>query len=154
MVTSDAFDADRQGRQFGDVYHNKKLLAEAVYDVVNDPNARLRMEIVTVHLGLPALAGITRELEQQPEVRKFFDRTNRGDTLRFRQFVGVAVRLAMEEVTFVTTGRKGYLATFSSFFTRAELFAPPPRHPGRKIWEAAQEQAPPEKQKERRSKAG
>jgi len=96
------------------------------------------MVAVTIHLGLPALAGITRQLEHKAEIRKFFHGNGTQHTLRFRQFVGVAVRLAMEQLDCRTTKRKAYLSTFSKFFTPAKIFAPPLGHPDREIWESGQ----------------
>lgn len=133
MVDQAMFDSDRQGRQFGDVWKNYKALALVVCAIVNDPTARQRMVNVVIHLGLPALVGVVRELEHSPEGKTFCK------ILRLRQFAGVAVRMAMEELGFTTTGRKGYVGTFSRWFTRAEAFAPPVGHPERVIWEWGEE---------------
>lgn len=42
---------------------------------------------------------------------------------RFRQTVGVAIRLKMERLGWTTTGRKGSMGRFSSRFKRAERYA-------------------------------
>src|SRR5262245_20090694 len=110
MVEIGTFACDRQGKQFADIWQEMKPLAKAILSVVNDPAARNRMIAVTIHLDLPALAGVVRELEHNPLIHKFFQATRRPNTLRVRQFVGVAVRMAMEEMGFKTTGRKGYLS--------------------------------------------
>ena len=48
-----------------------------------------------------------KKLERIPEVNKYFSSTISRDTLKFRQTVGMAVRLALEEQGFKTTGRRG-----------------------------------------------
>lgn len=138
MINSKIFAADRHGRQFADVIKDQKALTEIVFALVNERGARERMVMVTVHLGLPALAGIVRALERNSKINDFFSRTQRQGTLRFRQFVGVAVRMTMVGMGFKPRGSKGYLQSFSTWFTRAELFSPPPEHSDREIWQSEQ----------------
>jgi len=69
-------------------------------------------------LGHPALVGIVRFLDSDPAVGPVLQRD-----LRFRQAVGVGVRLKMEELGWVKTGVKGPVA--STYFSRAERYASP-----------------------------
>jgi len=62
-----------------------------------------------LHHDRPPLAGVVREFEHRRDVDQFF-RTNSGHvTTRFRQAVGVVVRIIMESHGWRTTGRKGSL---------------------------------------------
>ena len=102
---------------------NTKLPTKAVLDTVNDPDALRRMADATVHYDdTPALKAIVKELEGNKQIDTYFRSTRRSRTMRFRQFVGVAVRLVMEDKGFRTTGKKGSLRTTSRWFKIAEIF--------------------------------
>ncbi len=64
-----------------------------------------------VHHLRPALAGVIREFETQPDIESFLSQKDSHDTVRFRQAIGVLVRLIMESHGWKTTGRKGSLGT-------------------------------------------
>lgn len=66
-------------------------------------------------LGHPALAGIVRFLDNDPVIGLVV-----ANELRFRQAVGVGVRLKMEELGWAKTGVKGPIT--SVYFSRAERY--------------------------------
>ncbi len=66
-------------------------------------------------LGHPALAGIVRFLDDDPVIGPVV-----AAELRFRQAVGVGVRLKMEELGWGKTGVKGPVN--SAYFSRAERY--------------------------------
>ena len=102
-------------------------------------------EAEAIH-GRPALAGVIAELEVLPEVDRYFKGTDAHETTRFRQAVGVAVRVVMEDLGWKGTGRKGSLGvrakvlagttrpgdyqnrpgSLSRWFTKAEHYEPRP----------------------------
>ena len=124
MLSTNSFQVAPHGRRFLPVAEDHKVPAKQVLDLLNDPRILEGMAFVTKSIDYPALGAIVKELEQNKEVAKYFGATASKNTLRFRQFVGMAVRLAMEEKGFRTTGKKGYIGSISKWFTRAEIFEP------------------------------
>jgi hypothetical protein len=55
------------------------------------------------------LAGVVRELKSQPEINRFPGRADTGRNNRFRQAIGVLVRIVMEKRGWQKTGHKGSL---------------------------------------------
>jgi hypothetical protein len=55
------------------------------------------------------LAGVVRELEAQPAIDQFFADVHVRRKTRFRQAIGVLVRIIMERRGWQKTGRKGSL---------------------------------------------
>ena len=70
-------------------------------------------------LGHPALCGVVHRLEEDPDVQAVLESGTAGR--RFRQAVGVAVRLRMDELGWSTTGTKG-VVTSARFFNKAERY--------------------------------
>ena len=124
MISRKSFQDGPHGRRFLPVLDNPKVPAKQVVDLLNEPRILEGMAFVTKSIEYPALGAIVKELERVTEIAKYFAATPSRETLRFRQFVGMAVRLAMEGKGFRTTGRKGYIGTISGWFTRAEIFEP------------------------------
>ena len=62
-----------------------------------------------VHHERPAFAGVVREFEMQQVFRDFLGKRDAHETQRFRQAVGVIVRMVMAEQGWVPTGKKGSL---------------------------------------------
>ena len=73
--------------------------------------------------NLPALAGVVRFIEADPAIERILISGPPG--FRFRQSVGVAVKLKMAKLGWRSTGRKGAVKG-ASHFTKAERFAPGP----------------------------
>ena len=71
--------------------------------------------------GRPALSGVVRDIEVDEVVAPVLAS---ADSLRFRQAVGVAVRLTMETMGWATTGKKGPVRG-SAYFRTSERYASP-----------------------------
>lgn len=136
------FSQDHQGRTFADVMNDPRIDFNAVLVFFDDLDRQRRMIESEVHHDRPALAGVVRELETLPTVDAFFQNNDAHTTRRFRQAVGVIVRIVMEGHGWRTTGRKGSLGTrvkvapgtttpgayrnsggLATWFTRAERYA-------------------------------
>ncbi len=103
------FAADNQGRRFKDVMDDTRIPFRDVLRFFDRADVRCRMVDSEIHHDRPALAGAVRELEAMPFVHDFFRNHDGQTTTRFRQAVGVAVRIVMEKEGWKTTGRKGSL---------------------------------------------
>jgi hypothetical protein len=113
-VTRTDFLGDRQGIRFADVVNDPKQPFDIVLEFFSDADRQRRMEESELHHDRPALAGVVRELEAQPGVDRFLaNGETRGNT-RFRQAVGVLVRMIMERRGWKKTGRKGSLGVRAS----------------------------------------
>lgn len=123
MLSIKSFETATHGRRFLPVVNDPTVPARQVLHLLNDPQNLDGMAFVTENIDYPALGAIVKKLERIPEVDKYFRSTPSRDTLKFRQCVGMAVRLAMEGNGFRTTGKKGYIGSISDWFTRAEIFA-------------------------------
>ena len=103
------FSADDQGRRFSDVVDDPDAPLNEVLSLLAQPAVQQRLEDAEIHHDRPALAGIVRELEHLPTVDRFFQNHDGNYTRRFRQAVGVAIRIVMEGRGWRKTGRKGSL---------------------------------------------
>lgn len=108
-LTRDDFLADRQGRTFTDVVTASERPFTAALEFFNDGDRQRRMEEAEIHHDRPALAGVVRELESVPTINRFLSRIHPRRSQRFRQSVGVLVRMIMERRGWEKTGRKGSL---------------------------------------------
>ena len=114
VVTRQRFIEDRQGRTFADVLDDPTQPFDSVLEFFNDERRQLRMEESEVHHDRPALAGVVRELESQPDLHRFFAEIHAQKSKRLRQAIGVLVRLIMEDRGWRKTGRKGSLGVAAS----------------------------------------
>lgn len=143
MSLADQFDQDHQGRKFSDVRKDVRVNFKAVLDFFDTPDRQRRLVESELDHDRPALAGVIREFESQAYVQAFFRNHDSHTTVRFRQAIGVIVRIVMESKGYKTTGRKGSLGTrakvpprtttpgaysntggLSVWFTRAERYDP------------------------------
>jgi hypothetical protein len=108
-ITRHDFLRDRQGRTFADVLNDPLQPFDAVLGFFDDENRQRRMEESELHHDRPALAGVVRELESQPSVDRFLSSQPPRRTKRWRQAVGVVVRMVMEHLRWNKTGKKGSL---------------------------------------------
>lgn len=109
MPLAHDFSHDHQGRRFADVMSDTRISFPAILTFFEDAARQQRLVDSELHHDRPALAGVVRELEHRRDVDQFF-RTNDGHvTTRFRQAIGVVVRIIMEAKGWGTTGRKGSL---------------------------------------------
>ena len=114
MPLAQSFPQDNQGRRFADVLADPRIPFATVLAFFDDLDRQRRMVESELHHDRPALAGVVRELEARPDVDQFFRRHDGHTTTRFRQAVGVIVRIVMESHRWRTTGRKGSLGVRTS----------------------------------------
>ena len=110
-ITREKFLEDRQGKTFRDVLEDSKQPFDVVLEFFQDPSRQRRMEESELHHDRAPLAGVVRELEATPEIDRFLGRAQIRRNTRFRQAVGVLVRMIMEARGWQKTGRKGSLGT-------------------------------------------
>lgn len=108
-VTRDDFLADRQGKTFADVVNDPEQPFEIVLEFFGNPNRQRRMEESEIHHDRPPMAGVVREFESEPDIDRFFAAAQVRRNTRFRQAIGVLVRMIMERRGWQKTGRKGSL---------------------------------------------
>jgi hypothetical protein len=128
------FCMDRQGARFGDVLRHAVLgpALRAALKFMSTPRALHEMQRAELDHKRAALAGVVRAIEQLPEVaeacRKYAG-TADGD--RFKQAIGVACRLVMEDAGWAKRMAKGkpvkgsIAAPISKFFSVAQRYDPP-----------------------------
>ena len=108
-ITRDDFLADRQGRTFVDVATHSERPFSAALEFFNDGDRQRRMEESEIHHDRAPLAGVVRELESIPAINRFLGRIHAHRSQRFRQAVGVLIRMIMEGRGWEKTGKKGSL---------------------------------------------
>lgn len=108
-VTRAEFLADRQGAKFVDVADDPKQPFEFVLKFFSDGDRQRRMEESEIHHDRAPLAGVVRELESAPVIDRFLRMAEIRRNTRFRQAIGVLVRIIMERRGWLKTGRKGSL---------------------------------------------
>jgi len=153
-VTREKFLEDRQGKTFRDVVEGTKQPFDIVLDFFQDAGRQRRMEEAELHHGRAPLAGVVRELESVPEIDRFLGRAHIRRNTRFRQAVGVLVRMIMESRGWKKTGRKGSLGTrakgahgkpahntggLAFWFVRAERYELPEGTPFRSVNQRSKE---------------
>lgn len=108
-VTRSDFLEDRQGKTFADVVNDSQHPFGKVLEFFDDANRQRRMEESELHHDRSPLAGVVRELEAHPDVDRFLACAHVRRNTRFRQAIGVLVRMIMERRGWKKTGRKGSL---------------------------------------------
>ena len=108
-VKRDDFLEDRQGKTFADVVNDSEQPFEDVLEFFDDANRQRRMEESELHHDRSPLAGVVRDLESQPAIDRFLTGAHARRNTRFRQAIGVLVRIIMERRGWRKTGRKGSL---------------------------------------------
>jgi len=111
QVSRTDFLNDAQGRTFADVVNDPEQPFEQVLEFFNDPNRQRRMEESELHHDRSPMAGVVRELEAQPAINEFLATAKIKRNTRFRQAIGVLVRMIMQQRGWQKTGRKGSLGT-------------------------------------------
>jgi hypothetical protein len=136
--------------------------------VVNDPeqpfdevlaffdceDRQRRMEESELHHDRSPMAGVVRELESQPTIHQFLADAQVRRNTRYRQAIGVLVRMIMERRGWRKTGRKGSLGVRAAgaartpahntgglafWFVRAERYERTAGMPFRSVRERCQE---------------
>ena len=108
-ISLEMFLADKQGRTFADVTNDPERPFEPVLEFFSDENRQRRMEESEIHHDRSALAGVVRELESHSDVERLLKGLHHQKSKRFRQAVGLVVRMIMEARGWKKTGRKGSL---------------------------------------------
>lgn len=156
MQLATQFAQDTQGRRYADVL--KQDLFQSILTFFDDPDRQRRMVESELHHDRPALAGVVRELEHREDLNEFFGMNPGHITTRFRQAIGVIVRIIMENKGWQRTGRKGSLGVrtkrmntspmkgaatntggLSVWFTRAERYEPKDGMSFRRVEELSEE---------------
>ena len=122
MLTLKSFEDEPYGRIFIVVLKNPDLPIKPVMKLLNNVEKVQCMACVTRNIEFPALGAIVKDLEKIREVKEYFESKIPSETLKYRQFVGMAVRLKMEEIGFKKTGKRGNLGSISKWFTRAAIY--------------------------------
>lgn len=113
-VTRKSFLEDRQGKTFIDVVDDPECPFDKVLEFFSDEGRQRRMEESEIHHDRPPLAGVVREFESYPAINRFLAGVHAQRTRRFRQAVGLLVRIIMEQRGWQKTGRKGSLGVRAS----------------------------------------
>jgi hypothetical protein len=113
-ITGQIFLADRQGRTFTDVVTNPDFVFQTVLEFFDNEDRQWRMENAEVHHDRAPLAGVVREFEADPTINRFLAGVHAKQTKRFRQAVGVLVRMIMEQKGWQKTGKQGSLGVRSA----------------------------------------
>ena len=108
-VTRNTFLNDPQGRTFSDVINDPQYPFDEAIRFFDSADRQRRMEESELHHDRPPLAGVVRELESQQVIHDFLASGPVGGGRRFRQAIGVIVRMTMEGRGWQKTGRKGSL---------------------------------------------
>lgn len=108
-ITREDFLCDRQGRTFADVLTDPQQPFEQVLAFFSDESRQRRMEESEIHHDRAPLAGVVRELETLPAIEQFLSEIHAQETQRFRQAIGVLVRIMMQRRGWKKTGKKGSL---------------------------------------------
>jgi hypothetical protein len=108
-ITREDFMADRQGRTFSDVVTGSERSFAAALKFFNDGDRQRRMEESEIHHDRAPMAGVVRELESVPAINRFLGRIHPRRSQRFRQAIGVLIRMIMEQRGWQKTGKKGSL---------------------------------------------
>lgn len=153
-ATRDDFLEDAQGRTFADVVKDPEQPFDRVLEFFDDADRQRRMEESELHHDRSPLAGVVRELESQPAINQFLAVTQTRRNARFRQAIGVLVRMIMERRGWQKTGRKGSLGVRATgaartpahntgglafWFVRAERYERSEGMPFRSVRERCQE---------------
>ena len=109
QVAGADFLEDSQGKTFADVVNDPDQPFDCVIEFFEDPDRQRRMEESELHHDRSPLAGVVRELESQPAIDQFLAGARTRRNTRFRQAIGVLVRIIMERRGWEKTGRKGSL---------------------------------------------
>jgi hypothetical protein len=108
-ITRDEFLADRQGRTFADVVSGSERPFEEALKFFSDGDRQRRMEESEIHHDRAPLAGVVKELESLPAINRFLGKIHVRRSQRFRQSIGVLIRMIMERRGWRKTGKKGSL---------------------------------------------
>ena len=124
-IHQDDFLDDPHASKYRDELDRRPEAFIRLFMVLNDPANEQRLIDAEMH-QLPALCGVVRFIEADPAIKAVLAEGRAGH--RFRQTVGVALKLKMAKLGWRTTGRKGSVKG-ARHFTKAEHYvADAPTH--------------------------
>lgn len=118
MLTLDDFRRDPHAARYVRELGSRPKAGEHLLAILNE-GASAGLLIHEADRGDPPLSAVVRRIEADPEIHPVL--ASGPDGHRFRQTVGVAIRLRMEQLGWQTTGRKGVVRG-AAFFKKAERF--------------------------------
>jgi len=124
-ITTQDFLADPHAAKYRDVVTGHPEAFARVVAILNDPYQQEQL-VAAERFGHPALSGVVGRVEGDEIVAESLASPA---SQRFRQAVGVAVRLTMQSLGWVTTGSKGPVRGATHFKT-SERYAIAPTSPG------------------------
>lgn len=110
-ITVQAFLADPHATRYRDVVADHPEAFARLLAILNDPDQQAQL-LAAERYGRPALSGVVTAIETDECIAVPLAS---AASARFRQTVGVAVRLVMEAIGWSTTGRKGPVRGAVSF---------------------------------------
>ncbi len=123
-ATLEHFLQDSMGKRFLDVVKDPRFDFKAMVAFFEDTARQQRMQDAQPHFNLPPLGAVAKEIEQHPAFT-FLVTSDRVETRRLRQAIGVLVKVIMEKLGWQKTGHKGSLFSISKYFSYSELYTPP-----------------------------
>lgn len=118
VLTIDSFRSDPHAARYVRELEHRGVAGEHLLAILNDP-ANEGLLVHEADRGDPPLDGVVRSIEADPEIRQILG--SGPDGYRFRQTVGVAIRLRMEQLGWRGAGSKGAVRG-ADFFKKAERF--------------------------------
>ncbi len=118
MLTMEHFRCDPHAAKYVRELEHRPRAGEHLLAIINE-GADAGLLVHEADRGDPPLDGVVRRIEADAEIRPILASGPEGH--RFRQTVGVAIRLRMEQLGWRTTGRKGVVRG-AEFFKKAERF--------------------------------
>lgn len=101
-MTYEEFIADKTGVHYIELAKDQAFLK--FLDFINLPERRRRMAESVIDHDRPPLAGIIKDLELQSWFRDYMENHTPKEQLRFKQGIGVVVRMVMESYGFRSEG--------------------------------------------------
>ncbi len=121
-IRQDDFLDDPHASKYRDELARRPEAFVRLFALLNDPANEQRLTDAEMH-RLPALCGVVRFIESDPTIKAVLSEDSAG--YRFRQTVGVALKLKMAKLGWRTTGRKGSVKG-AKYFTKAERYVADP----------------------------
>ena len=121
-MTINDFKADLHAAKFVVELDTRPQASEHLFRLLNDPANEQRLVDAEAQ-GMPALAGVAQLIEDDPAIATVLEAG--PASLRFRQAIGMAIKLKMAKLGWRGTGTKGAVRG-SCYFTKAERYAHEP----------------------------
>ncbi len=113
-LSAEDFTLDPHAAKYRDQLQAHRHAFERLFALLNDPANEQRLIDAELY-DKPALAGVVRLIEDDPDIATLVESD------RFRQTVGVAVKLKMAKLGWRKTGKKGTVKG-ARYFSKAERY--------------------------------